>query len=321
MSLPFPELCPSGSEFVQTESGAFCYSNTDKRPVECPPGAITTPLQGGSVFCTGPDGSVGKQCPTGYRLYYGVDSTGEECRKATPATCPAGTTLYAMFKKGANGQPEGGAKQVCVPNTAASYSRPMPTSQTAPWPCDGNDPAALDGTGGIKCFGSGSSGSTSSQPPSPPSGTFDELNAQYKRQVKEYEDEMMAALQTNAPSRVPGLRAKAESIQATLTKMVESLTFMKKETNDIRVQRDKLLEDMRRIQRDYSAMLVNTDDLETLRRIRQQESGEARRQLNLYLLAFLFVAMALLVYIVFKGRKEEASSASAPTPTMSPALT
>jgi hypothetical protein len=132
---------------------------------------------------------------------------------------------------------------------------------------------------------------------------------------------MMAALQTNAPSRVPGLRAKAESIQATLTKMVESLTFMKKETNDIRVQRDKLLEDMRRIQRDYSAMLVNTDDLETLRRIRQQESGEARRQLNLYLLAFLFVAMALLVYIVFKGRKEDASSASAPTPTMSPALT
>jgi hypothetical protein len=226
-----------------------------------------------------------------------------------------------MFKKGANGQPEGGAKQVCVPNTAASYSRPMPTSQTAPWPCDGNDPAALDGTGGIKCFGSGSSGSTSSQPPSAPSGTFDELNLQYKQQVKEYEDAMLAALQANAPGRVPELRAKSEAIQATLAKMVESLTYLKKETSDVRVKRDTLLEDLRRIQRDYSAMLVNTDDLETLRRIRQQESGEARRTLNLYLLAFLFVAMALLVYIVFKGRNADTSSASAPTPTMSPALT
>jgi hypothetical protein len=168
---------------------------------------------------------------------------------------------------------------------------------------------------------SGAAGSSSTTESQAPLGTFDELNLQYKQQVKEYEDAMMAALQANAPSQLPDLRAKSEAIQATLSKMVESLTYLKKETSDVRVKRDALLEDLRRIQQDYSAMLVNTDDLETLRRIRQQESGEARRTLNLWLLAFLFVAMALLVYIVFKGRKEDTSSASAPTPTMSPALT
>jgi hypothetical protein len=139
--------------------------------------------------------------------------------------------------------------------------------------------------------------------------------------VAEYEAMMEASIRQNDPTKLPDLRTKSEAIQATLNKMIENLTYLKKETPDIRSQRDSLLEKLRRIQQDYSAMLVNTDDLETLRRIRQQEAGAARSDLILYLFAFLFVSVMLAVYLVYVGRKTPTSATTATTPTMSPALT
>lgn len=156
---------------------------------------------------------------------------------------------------------------------------------------------------------------------SAPAQTFEELNQTYRRQVAEYESTVEDSIRRNDPSRLPELRTKSEAIQATLNKMVENLTYLRKETPDIRVERDNLLEKLRRIQKDYSAMLVNTDDLETLRRIREQENGEARRLLLIYLIAFLFVACMLIVYVVYTGRKVLTSPTTAATPTMSPALT
>ena len=150
---------------------------------------------------------------------------------------------------------------------------------------------------------------------------FQSLNSQYRQQVQAYDAAIQSALATNSPSRLPELRTMSEQIQVTLNKMIESLTYLKKETPDLKTERDKLLEDLRRIQRDYSGMLEATDDLETLRRIRQQENGEARRLLLLYLLAFIFLSVMLIVYIAYTGRKTETTAMSAPTPTMSPALT
>jgi hypothetical protein len=132
---------------------------------------------------------------------------------------------------------------------------------------------------------------------------------------------MNSSIQRNDPSRLPELRTMSEGIQATLNKMIESLTYLKKETPDLKAERDKLLADLRRIQQDYSAMLVNTDDLETLRRIRQQENGEAKRLLMIYLFAFLFVCTMLILYLMYTGRKTPTSQTTAATPTTSPALT
>lgn len=331
--LPFPELCAPGSEFVQTESGPFCYSTTDKRPLQCPPEAITTPLQGGGIVCTGPEGNVNKQCPTGYRLYYQFDPSnptgGEECRKATPATCPSGTTLHEVFKKGVNGQPEGGPKQVCVPNTTPSYSRPAPTPGS--WPCDGNDLAAPDGSGGIKCFGSGTSGSVSpssssdSSAPAPGvrGGDYNDLRNQYSTQVQEYNALIDEALRTKDAAKLPVIRDKAAEIEVTLNKMVEALTYLKKETPDIRTERDILLEKLRRIQNDYNALLSGADELETLRRIRKEEGGEARRQLYLYLAFFFGLSCVMLLIVLFMSRRQNTDSAAtiARTPAINPALT
>lgn len=151
--------------------------------------------------------------------------------------------------------------------------------------------------------------------------TFEELNTQYRRQLKEYNDTLERSIQQNDPRRLPELRKMSEQIQTTLNKMVESITYMKRETPDIRKERNALLEKLRRIQRDYNAMIVNTDDLETLRRIREQENGEARRLLLLYLIAFLFVSVMLVVYLVYVGRKPDTSQATVAMPTMSAPLT
>jgi hypothetical protein len=158
-----------------------------------------------------------------------------------------------------------------------------------------------------------------SQPSPPP--PFAELDATYTTQVRAYDAAVTASIRQNDPARLPELRTLSEGIQATLTNMIESLTYLKKETPDIVKERDALLVTLRRIQADYGAMVSNTDDLETLRRIREQENGEAQRLLMLYLFALLFVAMMLVIYLIYAGRMKETTATSAPTPTMSPALT
>jgi hypothetical protein len=132
---------------------------------------------------------------------------------------------------------------------------------------------------------------------------------------------MEESIRRNDPRRLPELRTKSEEIQNTLNRLIESITYLKKETPDLRSERDALLEKLRRIQKDYGEMIANTDDLETLRRIREQEGGEARRLLLLYLIAFLFVSVMLLVYLVYSGRGRDTSQTTVATPTISPPLT
>jgi hypothetical protein len=162
-----------------------------------------------------------------------------------------------------------------------------------------------------------SSSSTETAAPLP----FTSLDSTYKRQVSEYEAAMQASIAENDASKLPELRTKAEAIQATLNQMIESITFMRRDTPDIQSERTTLLEKLRRIQQDYSAMVTNTDDMETLRRIRQQEGGDARRQLMIYLIAFIFVATMLLIYMVYTGRKKDTSATTETMPTMRPAFT
>lgn len=158
----------------------------------------------------------------------------------------------------------------------------------------------------------------SQAPATPP---FAALDTTYKEQVAAYQAVMDQSIRTNDPSRLPELRTMSERIQTTLNQMIENLTYLKKDTPDLRSERNALLETLRRIQQDYGAMLANTDDLETLRRIREQEGGEAKRLLFLYMMAFLFVSCMLLVYLVYSGRSTPSSPTAAAMPTMSPALT
>ena len=152
--------------------------------------------------------------------------------------------------------------------------------------------------------------------------SYSELNERYLRQVDDYESMSQLAIQNRDASRLPAIRAKAQEIAATLNQMVEKLTYMKQETPTLQAQRDNLLQRLRRIQTDYNELMANSDDLETLRRIREQESDAGKLILYQYVGLFLLLAALVLVaMIVFGSQKKEVATAMPSMAASSPALT
>lgn len=143
---------------------------------------------------------------------------------------------------------------------------------------------------------------------------MDALRAKYERQLKEYDDLVRVSLQSGDASQIPKLRDLNASISKTLNEMIQQLTFLKRDTPDIKKERNELIERLRQIQKDYNGLLVNTDQLETLRRIRQQESSEANRLLYMYLFFFLAVCVAVFLYLMFMTQRKDTTAASASMP-------
>jgi hypothetical protein len=93
-----------------------------------------------------------------------------------------------------------------------------------------------------------------------------------------------------------------------------------KQNNSAEAELTELLADLRQIQRDYNGLIKETDTLETLRRIRQQEDVSIKRELYWYLIIFVFVAILLIAYLIFYG-KRAATAPIANTVPSSPNLT
>jgi len=142
---------------------------------------------------------------------------------------------------------------------------------------------------------------------------MDALQRKYERQLKEYDALLVSGDKTK-------LREVNVAISKTLHEMIEMLTFLKKETPSLKQERDELLVKLRRIQRDYNGLVTNTDELETLRRIRAEESDQGKRELSWYLLLFLLASFCLMVYVFLYGRKEATAAIASAVPT-TPALT
>jgi hypothetical protein len=149
---------------------------------------------------------------------------------------------------------------------------------------------------------------------------MDTLKAKYTTQLAEYDTLSSQAIQTNDTSKIPKLRELNIAIAATLNEMIENLTFLKQNTPDIKQERDKFIQKLGQIQRDYNGLIEATDTLETLRRIRQQASHDADSQLQLYLLFFLLLALCIVFYILFMAQRKDTTAASARTPPMMAAL-
>lgn len=149
---------------------------------------------------------------------------------------------------------------------------------------------------------------------------MNDLRAKYDAQVKEYDDLVQTSLQTGDASTLPRLRDLNAAIAKSLNEMIENLTFLRKETPNLRSERDELINRLRQIQRDYNGLLVNTDNLETLRRIRQQEGGEANRQLYMYVGFFLLVVLGIVLYLMFAPHRKEMMAPTASIPPTTAAL-
>lgn len=232
--------------------------------------------------------------------------------------CPAGSTLESLNIKG-------GGKRVCVKADAPSYLRPLPQpGPNAPWPCNGEDPFTVASPGTqAKCYGgSGSSGTqTSPQSQAPPAG-MDTLRTQYLSKSTEYDAAIQQALASNDSTMLTRIRQMNTDVGSLLDKMIEQLTFAKKETPALVKERDGLVEKLRRIQQDYNGLRANTDTLETLRRIREGETSTFKRDLYRYLALFFILCVGVLLLILFVkgGSQKDSTATSATTPRMTPPL-
>ena len=143
---------------------------------------------------------------------------------------------------------------------------------------------------------------------------MDTLRSKYEKQMKEYDALVKKSLDAGDVSQISTLRTMNAALAKTLNDMIQQVTFLKKDTPSIKKERDELIERLRQVQKDYNGLAVNTDQLETLRRIRHQESAEATRLLQMYLFFFLALCLAVLLYILFMTQRKDTTAPRASIP-------
>lgn len=149
---------------------------------------------------------------------------------------------------------------------------------------------------------------------------MDTLKTKYTSQLAEYDTMSARAIQTSDTSKIPKLRELNIAIAATLNQMIEQLTFLKQNTPNIKQERDKLIQKLAEIQKDYSGLIEANDTLETLRRIREHVKSDTDYELHIYLLFFLLFALCIVFYVLFMAQRKDTTAASASTPPMTAAL-
>lgn len=148
---------------------------------------------------------------------------------------------------------------------------------------------------------------------------MEELRAAHEKQLIDYKNMIDQAIENRDAAKLPEIRATNQALYDRLQVMITQLALMK---NNYSAENElqKLLTLLRKIQQDYTNLVKDTDTLETLRRIRQQEDVSAKRELYWYLIAFVFIAILLIAYLIFYG-KSAATAAIASTVPSSPNLT
>ena len=151
---------------------------------------------------------------------------------------------------------------------------------------------------------------------------MEELRKAYAKTSAEYDATIKQALATKDATMIKRIQELNGQLAKILDKMIEKLTFLKKDMPLLARERDILLNKLHRIQKDYNDLLVNRDNLETLRRIREQEGGDAHRQLYRYIAFFFILCIGILLLILFVkgGQKNVNTETSAATPSMMPPL-
>lgn len=140
---------------------------------------------------------------------------------------------------------------------------------------------------------------------------MDQAGKQYADQLREYDQVIDDAILKQDLSRLPRIRELNAALGKTINKLIEDITYLKKDTPEVLKTRDELLDRLRKIQRDYNGLRSNTDQLETLRRIRKEQSRESESELYMYLMFFLAVALCILVFVLFfSGRQKKLATAT-----------
>ena len=140
---------------------------------------------------------------------------------------------------------------------------------------------------------------------------MDDLESTYQTQYALYE-EAIASPNPDA-AKIKQLNIQ---IAKTLNAMIETLTNVNKETASIKVYRDELIQRLRQIQWEYNGLIQNTDNLETLRRIRESEQKKADGSFYIYFYGFVAACIALVIAILMKQESLPISFFPGPTPLL-----
>ena len=147
---------------------------------------------------------------------------------------------------------------------------------------------------------------------------MDELDARYAELRARYDTLIAQTLASPATisTTLPQIQSLNQEIAAVLDQMLTELQHARDGPNSD-AYRDRLLEQLTRIQTDYTGLKTNTDSLETLRRIRSFQDDSWKPTLLLYVLGL--IAAAILLVVVILLRRQTSDTTIAPT-TSAPAM-
>lgn len=134
----------------------------------------------------------------------------------------------------------------------------------------------------------------------------------YQSISAEYEALMKDTLDNNKPENIPRLVELSKKLTAMLNLEIQKKSNISKNRMDIAQQ--KLVERLQQIQMDYNGLLTTSDDLETLRRIRQYESQETKTLLYWHLVFLLIVFLVIILFLIFYPKVVTTTA----TPTSAP---
>jgi len=86
------------------------------------------------------------------------------------------------------------------------------------------------------------------------------------------------------------------------------------QSTEMRASTEDLTKTLARIERQYNAIVENSDKKETLRRIREFEEVKAGGSVGLYMILLLVLAIAVLVIMIFFQRTNAASAPATTRP-------
>lgn len=154
---------------------------------------------------------------------------------------------------------------------------------------------------------------------------MDDLSRQYQQRIDRYNQLIDDALKTpaNLQRNLAQIKTLNVEIAAILDKMMAQLAMVKKNDSNFLAQRDQLYKNLARIQKESNALAQDKDTLETLRRIREFDESETKSSLNIYVVAFLILALVVLMVLVFKRptSQSDMTTTMPSNPAAIPALT
>jgi hypothetical protein len=128
---------------------------------------------------------------------------------------------------------------------------------------------------------------------------MDALNAKYAKLMALYEDHVKQAMDSgDIQQHVETLKTLNEQIADVLDQMI-AITAKAKESHAT-LARDDLMRKLDRIQKDYNGLAQSSDQLETLKRIRRDQTGTVNQFFWTYFWLFIVLCLFVLVMLFFK---------------------